>query len=313
VRKTIASGTFALLLILSNAAGALAQVATLGEVSFSPPAGFRYQKPAATDGAANMTDSGPGWYYGIVVLPAFRSAGDFDRDFAAVWQRDLAGMYGREPSIDDRYDYREAGYPGRFGSGSSDRSGVVTLYVLHAHSMAIPVAVLATTVGVRNDHSVALELFLDGIRVSPDPPQPLKRTVQMTDLAGEWHEGGDSSVNWVDAFGNYAGTTFVAHGVSYEVAADGSFRSRFAGISNGRILREQSTGRIELRDDLLVLQESGKQEGARYRIISLQEAPNGVGVLTLLEAQYQVYAANIRMYAEKWYRAPGGRLSGTDR
>ena len=109
---------------------------TLGEVSFSPPAGFKnHQKPAPTDGAANMTDSGPGWTTASYNTPGVPiPPGDFDRDFAAVWQRDLAKMNGREPSIDDRYDYREAGYPGRFGSGSSDRSGVVTLmYVLHAH------------------------------------------------------------------------------------------------------------------------------------------------------------------------------------
>ena len=313
MRKTIASGTFALLLVLSNAAEVLAQMPTLGELSFSPPPGFRYENPAPTDSAVSMTESGPGWYYGIVLISAFPSAGDIDRDFSTVWQRHLAKTYGREPSIDDRYDYREAGYPGRFGGGSSDRSGVVTLYVLSAHGMVIPVAVFATTAAVRSDHSVVLELFLDGIRISPDRPEPVKRTVQLADLAGEWHEGGDSSVNWVDAFGNYAATTFVAHGVSYDVAADGSFSSSFAGISNGKILREKSSGRIELRDDLLILQETGKQEASRYRIISLQEAPNGVGVLTLLEAQYQVFAANIRMYAEKWYRPSRRRPSGADR
>ena len=204
------------------------------------------------DAGAIMTAPGPDGSCRIVgVLRTVPSGRDVDSDFAVAWRRYLAGNYGREPAMDIRFEYHGAGYPGRYGSASADRLGVVTLYVLRARGVAMPVAVLANTAGVRNDHSVLLEQFLDGVRLSPERAEPVNRTVQMADLVGEWHEGGDSSVNWVDVYGNYAATTFVAHGVTYDIAADGTFHSSFAGISNGKILREKATGRIDLQRDLL--------------------------------------------------------------
>ena len=51
-------------------------------------------------------------------------------------------------------------------------------------------------------------------------------------------------MNWVDAFGTYAGTSVAAHGVTYVIDAQGTLSS-FAGISNQTILRETPTGRVE--------------------------------------------------------------------
>ena len=38
-------------------------------------------------------------------------------------------------------------------------------------------------------------------------------------------------------------------------------------------------------------------------MISLQQAPDGTAILTVLEPQYEPESANIRFYGEKWIRS----------
>lgn len=292
----------ALIVLVSCVVPAGAQVRSVGEVTFSQPAGFRYQRIPPPNDGAEMDLSGPNWYCRIVVLPAFRSGRDIDSDLTAAWQRHVPKTFGRAPAINDRFDYLEAGYPGRFAAAAN--AGAAALYVLRAHGATVPVIVLTNREAIRFNLSVVIELFLDGIRITPDRAQPLKQIVQLADLEGEWHEGNDSSVRWVDVYGNSAGSTFVAHGVTYDIAGNGTFRSRFAGISSTTIVRGSTNGRVDLQGDRLALREAGSQTATRYRIISYQEAPNGVTVLTLLGVQYENTVSNVRANGERWYRRP---------
>jgi len=278
-------------------------VERVGSVTFSPPDGFVYQQPSAREAVALMKATGRNWQVLIALLPPFESSADINRDFAAEWQRRITRHFG-SPGPRFVGDYNGAGYPGRVASDTPEGRGFVRLYLLRAHSSAIPVMVLASTSGILSDHSVPIEEFLDSIRISPDRPQPPTRTVRLSDLAGEWHEGGDSSVNWVDRFGNYAGTDFVAHGSTYVINADGTFLSNFVGIFNRAIIRDKTTGHVEIDGDLIVLYEDKSSHTSRYRVISYQEAPNGVAVLTLMPPGLELYSANIKFHGKKWYRRP---------
>ena len=95
----------------------------------------------------------------------------------------------------------------------------------------------------------------------------------------------------------------MAHGASYVISADGTFKSQFAGIANRQIIRGNSVGAVELAPGTISFRERGGQS-SRYHFISYQTALNGATVLTLLVDQYSPDAANIGAYAEKWIREP---------
>src|SRR5205085_9629919 len=129
-------------------------------------------------------------------------------------------------------------------------------------------------------------LFVEGIRRSPAQAQSPKTTIAMADLAGEWRSGGDSSVNYVTSSGAYAGRSTVAHGASYTITTDGSYKSQFAGISNRNIVRGSSAGTVELGQGMLGFRERPGNKLTRYHIVSCQTAVNGATVVTLLGDPY---------------------------
>jgi hypothetical protein len=272
-----------------------AGVRSVGDMSFAVPPGWSYQPPTGDRPAKLALGSGDD----AVVISLFgpaRSSGNAESDFAAAWSR-VVGTTPPEP-----YSHENpVGYPGKYGGFAE--TPYARLYVLNAGTAAIPVLVGARDRGSFDDHSVAISGFVEGIRVAPLRAEPVKTAITIADLAGEWTSGGESSVNYVTSSGAYAGSSTVAHAATYVIAADGTFRYRFAGVSNRQTVRGEGTGRVELANGTLTFQEQGRSSGQRYSIIAYQRALSGATVLTLLDAQYPTTGINVAFYGEKWIRA----------
>ena len=204
------------------------------------------------------------------------------------------------------YEHKSlAGYQGRYGStNTDDNSHYVHLYVLEAGESVIPVLVVTPDRQSFNSLEPIISLFVEGLRQLPLKAQPPKSSITIADLAGEWRSSGDSSLNYVTSSGAYAGSSTVAHGVSYAIAANGSYKSQFAGITNRQIIRSNSAGTVELGPGTIGFRERGGKL-SRYHFVFYQTALNGATVLTLLGDQYEVTSANLSFYGEKWVREPG--------
>ena len=282
------------------AEGAAAQVQSFGEVSFAVPDGWDYGIEASGD-HATLSVAQNGQVIALAVFRPLHSSGNPDNDFRAAWAKDVRSMQPPAPI----YEHKGlAGYQGRYGStNTDDNSHYVHLYVLEAGENAIPVLVVTPDRQSFNMLEPVISLFVEGVRQLPLKAQLPKTSITIADLAGEWRSSGDSSLNYVTSSGAYAGSSTVAHGVSYTIAADGSYKSQFAGISNRQIIRSNSVGTVELGAGTIGFRERGGKL-SRYHFVSYQTALNGATVLTLLGDQYEANPANVSFYGEKWVREP---------
>jgi len=289
-----------LFFVLLGAAGAAAQVQSFGEVSFAVPDGWEYSAEASGD-HATLSIAENGQVIALAVFRPLRSSGNPDTDFRAAWAKDVRSMQPPEPI----YEYKSlAGYQGRYGSTNTpDNAHYVYLCVLEAGESVIPALVITPDRQSFNSLEPIISLFVEGVRQLPLKAQAPKTNITIADLVGEWRSSGDSSLDYVTSSGAYAGSSTVAHGASYTIASDGSFKSQFAGIANRQIIRGNSAGRVELGPGTIGFRErSGKL--SRYHFISYQTALNGATVLTLLGDQYEASPANVSFYGEKWVREP---------
>jgi hypothetical protein len=292
---------FAVLLsVLLFAVGAEAQVQSFGETSFVVPNGWEYSVEPSGDHATFST-SQSGQVVALAVFRPLRSTGNPDGDFRAAWAKVVRSMQPPEPI----YEHKSlAGYQGRYGSTNTpDNSHYVHLYVLEAGEGVIPVLVVTPDRQSFNSLEPVISLFVEGVRQLPLKAQPPKTSITIADLVGEWRSSGDSSLNYVTSGGAYAGSSTVAHGTSYAIASDGSYKSQFAGIANRQIVRSNSIGAVELGSGTIGFRERGGKL-SRYHFITYQTALNGATVLTLLAEQYEANAANVGFYGEKWVREP---------
>jgi hypothetical protein len=292
---------FALLMsLLIFASGVDAQVQSFGDVSFAVPAGWEYSAEPSGDHATLSFGQNGQLFVAVAVFRPLRPSGNPDSDFRAAWAKDVRSMQPPEPI----YEHKSlAGYQGRYGStNTEDNNNYVHFYALEAGESVIPVLVITPNRQTFNNLEPTISLFVDGVRLLPLKAQPPKITLTIADLVGEWRSGGDSSIDYVTPSGAYAGSSTVAHGASYIIASDGSYKSQFAGIANRQIIRGGSVGTVELGPGIIAFRERGKV--SRYHFISYQTALNGATVLTLLGDQYEASAANISFYGEKWVREP---------
>jgi len=179
----------------------------------------------------------------------------------------------------------------------------VLLYVLEAGESVVPVLVITPDRQSFNSLEPVISLFVEGVRRLPVKAQPPKTSITVADLVGEWRSSGDSSLNYVSSSGAYAGSSTVAHGATYTIASDGSYKSQFAGVTNRQIVRGNSIGTVELGAETIGFRERGGKL-SRYHFVCYQTALNGATVLTVLPDQYEVNPANISFYSEKWVREP---------
>ena len=112
-----------------------------------------------------------------------------------------------------------AGYPGKFAVESVEGTAQLQITILQAHAQAVPVVRLCSSNSVWYEQGDLLSQLFESIRIAPDRAQPPKTRISVADLAGQWREGGSDNTGWVDAHGTYAGTSLVAHGITYEIAA----------------------------------------------------------------------------------------------
>lgn len=290
-----------LLSLVLFAASAHAQVRSLGDVSFAVPDGWEYSAEPSGDHATLSFGQNVQNVIAVAIFQPLRSTGNPDSDFRAAWAKDVRSMQPPEPI----YEHKSlAGYQGRYGgTNSDDNSHYVHFYVLEAGGSVIPVLVVTPNRQSFNNIEPVISLFMDGVRQLPLKAQPAKTSLTIADLVGEWRSSGDSSIDYVTASGAYAGSSTVAHGVTYTIASDGSYRSQFAGIANRQIIRGNGVGTVELGPGTIGFRERGGKL-SRYHFLSYQTALNGATVLTLLGDQYEASAANVNFYGEKWVRAP---------
>src|SRR5256712_7013796 len=289
----------ACLVLVRPVATASAQVQTLADVSFAVPPGWQYARPA-NDGPATVELGSGDSTSVIAVFKPLSSSGNAEADFTAAWAQVVRSMPPPAPI----YDYASvAGYSGREGSVyTDDGSHYVHLYVLEAGSSAIPVLVVTVDRRTFDDLRRPISLFVDGVRRAPLRAEPVRTTITIPDLVGDWQSGGESSVSYVTSSGAYAGSSTVAHAATYLIASDGSFTAHFGGLSNRQIVRGKGGGQVELGEGLLTFREPAQDRVTRYHIISYQTALSGATILTLLAESYEPTGANIGWYAEKWIR-----------
>jgi len=292
---------FVLLLgFLFIAVGARAQVQSLGEVSFAVPEGWEYSVESSGDHATLSFGKNGQLIVALAVFRPLRSTGNPDNDFRAAWAKDVRSMQVPAPI----YEHKSAaGYQGRYGAtNTDDNSHYVQFYALETGQNVIPVMAVTPNRQTFDAMLPIISLFVEGIRQLPLKAQAPKDSLTIADLVGVWRSSGDSSIDYVTASGSYAGSSMVAHGVTYTIAQNGSYKSQLAGLSNGQIIRSNSVGTVELGPGIIGFRERGKL--ARYHFISYQTALNGATVLTLLGDQYDASGANINFYGEKWVREP---------
>lgn len=273
------------------------QVKTLGDVSFTPPAGWTYEQKPGADHASMSTVIGSR-YCVIGVYSPQRASGNAEADFEAAW-RAIFRPAPNQGMPNPIYDFRGLGYPGKYAGTFTDR--LQWMYLLQASKNAIPVVVLASDRHTFDDLEFVVRQVVESVRLLPDKASAAKTSITVADLAGEWRHSGDSSVDFVNSSGNYVGSSSVFYGETYHIAADSSYSYQAAGMSNRDIVREKETGTVELSGDLVIFR-SGKNQ-RRRRFIGYQQALNGSTVLTLLDEQYPATGPSIGMYGEKWVRA----------
>ncbi|PYT65160.1 MAG: hypothetical protein DMG39_30030 [Acidobacteria bacterium] len=287
------------LIVWLYAFAAFAQVETIGDVSFAVPDGWKYEYSPGDDFATMMLTKGDR-YWVIAIYKARRSSGDAEADFSSAWTK----IAPHAPVPEPIYDHTaSAGYSGKYGSIWIDDNRFAWLYLLETGQGAIPVLVVTRDRHAFDDLLPVISQVVEGVRIGREKAQPAKTNVTLADLVGQWHSGGDSSLNYVDsATGSYAGSSIVAHGEGYNIASDGSYTFRFAGISNRQIVRDRGSGTVEVTKEFIVFREKGTNRVTRYRTVSYQPAINGSTVLTLLQETYEPTGANIGFYGEKWVR-----------
>jgi hypothetical protein len=300
-------GRFALpLLLCLSPLTAFAQVQTLGDVSFAVPDGWTY-KGGANFGAVVKT-SGQNYWLMAVYTP-MASSGDPSGDVKAAWTRIvLAGNdYQGMPPLPYYGINHSVGYPGRRADDSSvNRSTYTRLYALETGKSFIPVVAVSQNREVLNAMEHIALAFVGSVRLAPLKAQPLKSAITLVDLAGHWNHGAASSYDFYNRqTARYESNASAFYGAGYTIANDGSFTYRMAGMVNGRTARDQESGVVELRADLVIFK--GNSHVLRYRFVNYQQALDGSTVLTLLPENSEVTALTVLRDGDQWSRPASGK------
>ncbi|HEU4413534.1 MAG TPA: hypothetical protein VFT65_02030 [Candidatus Angelobacter sp.] len=283
-----------LLLIAVLAAPAIAQVQTVGDVSFAVPEGWAYQ--GAADGGYMMLKQGTNFWI-VSVHPPRPTTGDQNADFKAAWQKEVVPLPDFQRSLPGYNPYDTSkmllGYPGKYYDGFSDSGKMYArLYTLETGKMVVPITVLTVNRQVLDALNHIVEAVVSSVRLAPLKASPIRNTVSLADLVGEWHSGMASARMFYDRYtGAYAGSSTTAYSARYQVAGNGSFTYEMGGVWNDRPVNDKDVGTVQLGGDLIVFK--GRNHETKYHFINFQTAIDGSTVMTLLPGQEDPARANV--------------------
>lgn len=289
----------ALLLIII--APAFAQVQTVGDVSFAVPDGWTYQ--GSTDGGLMLLKQGTNFW--IITIYAQRPAsGDQNADFKSTWQAVVSSVprFSKSRPGYDPYDIKNLGYPGKFyGGNSDDRQMNVLLYTLETGKTVIPVVVLTPGSLAVNPLQHIVDAVVGSVRVAPLKASPIRNTVSLADLVGEWHLGAAFGKMFYDRYtGAYAGSSNTFYSSRFQVAGNGTFTYEMGGVWNNRPVQDKDAGTVELGGDFIIFK--GRKFERKYHFINFQTAIDGSTVMTVLPGQEDPAKANVTSLQEQLVR-----------
>jgi hypothetical protein len=293
----------ALLLIIILAAPAFAQVQTVSDVSFAVPEGWTYQ--AAGDGGLMLLKQGANFW--VISIHAPRpTSGNQNADFKAAWQSVVLTVPDFKNSLPGYDPYSMSnkllGYPGKYYDGNSDSRQMYTrLYTLETGKVVVPVMVLTPNRQVLDALNHIVEAVVGSVRVAPLKASPIRNSISLADLAGEWHAGSAFSKTYYDRYnGAYAGSSTTAYSARYQVAANGTFTYEMGGLWNDRPVNDKDAGTVELSGDLIIFK--GRNHEQKYHFINFQTAIDGSTVLMLLSGQEDPAKGNISFLQQQMVR-----------
>ncbi|CAN5332286.1 hypothetical protein BH10ACI2_BH10ACI2_02930 [soil metagenome] len=322
--KTIYKGIFGFLiaqaLCLFATQTAVCQTETLDIVTYTPPAGWAktYKNGAVIYSDIDKTTNG---FCILTVYASTQSSGDPQKDFANTWNDQVVKPFKAAPNPKTETQTDPQGWKGTVGAAQIKTEGglegyaVLTVFsgfgktasilaILNNQSYLAKVDTLVA--GVKLDKTKALAVtqtpqpvqnvpsnlstkdpFPDKPNRGPQEPLagPLKNSITMNDLAGNWSEGGANVITYVNSgSGNYGGTDTTFFSDFYAIKADGTFESRFQGRTANHTVRETSTGTITLSGGYIYVKYTGGESRGtyKYQFIAYMVLPNGGAVLTLI-------------------------------
>ncbi len=293
----------ALLLLLLVAASAFAQVQTVGDVSFAVPEGWTYQGSA--DGGLMLLKQDQNFW--IISVHAPRpTTGNQNLDFKNAWRSVVLPTAGFQNSLPgyDPYEIgkKVLGYPGKYYDGSNANGQMYArLYTLETGKLVVPVMVLTPNRQVLDALNHIVEAVVGSVRVAPLKASPIRNTLTMADLAGEWHTGMATGLNYFDRYtGNYVGTSTTAYNARYQISSNGTYIYEMGGIWNNRPVQDKDTGVVELGGGFITLK--GHNHTNRYHFLNLQTAIDGSTVMMVLADKDDLSKA--AALSEQWSRDP---------
>jgi hypothetical protein len=282
---------------------AFAQVQTVGDLSFAVPEGWSYQ--GSTDGGVMLLKQGTNFW--IITVHAPRPAsGDQNANFKSAWKAVVSSVPQFSKSLPGYDPYslsnKMLGYPGKYYEGDSDNGQMhIRLYTLETGRAVIPVMVLTPSRQVLDALNHIVEAVVSSVRLAPLKASPIRNTISLADLVGEWHMGSAFAKTYYDRYtGAYAGSSNTFYSSRYQVAGNGTFTYEMGGVWNDRPVKDKDAGTVELSGDLVVFR--GRNHEQKYHFINFQSAIDGSTVLMLLPGQEDPAKANITAFQQQLVR-----------
>jgi len=292
-----------LLLAIATAVPAVAQVQTVGDISFAVLEGWVYQ--AAGDGGLMLLKQDPNFWIVTVHSPR-PTSGDQNADFKSAWRAVVSSVpqFSRSLPGYDPYSMnnKSVGYPGKYYDGWSDNGQMyIRLYTLETGKSVIPVVVLTPNRQVLDALQHLLEAVAGSVRVAPLKASPIRNNISMADLVGEWHMGSTLSKTYYDRYtGAYAGSSNSFYSARYQVSGNGSFTYEMGGVWNNSSVQDKDTGTVQLGGDLIVFK--GRNHEQKYHFVNFQTAIDGSTVLTVLPGQEDPAKTNVAALGQQLVR-----------
>ena len=293
----------ALLFVIVSAAPALAQVQTVGDVSFAVPNGWTYQ--GSTDGGLMMLKQDANFWVVSVHAPQ-PTTGNPNVDFKNAWRTVVLPVNDFQNSLPgyDPYNIsnKVLGYPGKYYDGwSAGGRMYARLYTLETGKVVVPVMVLTVNRQVLDALNHIVEAVVGSVRLAPLKASPIRNSLSMADLVGEWHAGMTSARTYYDRYtGAYAGSSTTAYSARYQIAGNGAFTYEMGGLWNNRPVQDKDAGTVELSGDLVTFK--GRNHTSSYHFVNLQTAIDGSTVMTVLPGQEDPAKANVTALQQQLVR-----------